>query len=800
MKKACALGLLLFLLTATNSFAVTFSSVEIFSSNSAGNNWQLGTDLFVNGAVSPTVTYYINSDGPYPMPFTSVWAGSLWLYLDDICARYSDTIPSDFNGDTFTWTVADTENNLYATGVASGIRQVPLSRGLTLSGDPYHPTLSWSNSDPALDSYNIRLFDATGALLGQWSVPLSSNPSFTFTAFTFELGKSYTIRVEAQDFVYFDLVDDSGNPLSLKGRVLNRSNSEIQYSVGVSFNFIEVYSNNDEEYGWVLGTSLILNHPSTPTVAYSVNGGGFNPMSRLTMPVFQGLFVYHATLSDQLGGSPLDYNGSAFTWGVDDFANDLSSTASIASGIRQVLLSTSLTVTGDPVHPTVSWYNPDPNLRCYRVRVQDASGNILWQSPDLAYSSYGANATYTINGFTFEPGIEYTIGVEAREYLYFPFAAGSDIPSNTSTLRLVNRSTAKIVYNAWPALSIIGTATYNGSDYNLIYEASQGIVWLDYSSYQNTWSQQMGWASGLNISGVLTYKWNQGITVAWNGAWRLPSAGDNPQYDYNQITSEMGHLYYESLGNSAGGPPANVSPFLHLLSTHYYSGTEWSEDVGWAWNFWFTQGLQGLDHKATDLRYALAVRPGVVVVDSSLPETSIVSILDDNGMAVTTGGATTSGSITFAFSGIDDGSPDVDFECSLDAGTFALCTSPATYGGLSLGIHSFNVRAVDEVGNVDATPAQFTWTVITPAQGISELIDYITETLPGKATNLSAPLNNAHKRLTDTNPNNDVAACNNLNAFINQVNAGLNAGRLTDEQAASLIQSAEAIETAQGCP
>jgi hypothetical protein len=141
MRKPCAFTLLPFLLTASNCFAVKFNQIELYSSNWGGGTWILGTDLFLEEAVSATVDYYVNTDGPYPMPLT-FWADAIWLYLDDTTPRYPGAIPTDFNGDTFTWTVADTGNNLYATGVASGIRQVPLSTGLTISGDPYHPTIS----------------------------------------------------------------------------------------------------------------------------------------------------------------------------------------------------------------------------------------------------------------------------------------------------------------------------------------------------------------------------------------------------------------------------------------------------------------------------------------------------------------------------------------------------------------------------------------------------------------------------------------------------------------------------------
>ncbi|MSO41493.1 MAG: hypothetical protein EXQ70_06315 [Solirubrobacterales bacterium] len=55
---------------------------------------------------------------------------------------------------------------------------------------------------------------------------------------------------------------------------------------------------------------------------------------------------------------------------------------------------------------------------------------------------------------------------------------------------------------------------------------------------------------------------------------------------------------------------------------------------------------------------------------------------------------------------------DSSFECRLDAAAFAPCTSPKGFK-VKIGRHSFQVRATDQAGNADASPASKSFTVKT---------------------------------------------------------------------------------------
>jgi len=173
------------------------------------------------------------------------------------------------------------------------------------------------------------------------------------------------------------------------------------------------------------------------------------------------------------------------------------------------------------------------------------------------------------------------------------------------------------------------------SEYSLIYEDDQGLVWVDYTSGSKEWPDLVSWAKALNEEGALTYKFNDGVSVAWDGDWRLPNTVDRARkngYDgsttagFNITSSEMGHLFYVSLGNvgyynkkgevepSFAGLK-NKGPFQNLKESIYFSGTVYSIYPNHPWHFNFYYGGQDFTSFTNSYAYpGLAVRKAKVEI------------------------------------------------------------------------------------------------------------------------------------------------------------------------------------------
>ena len=77
------------------------------------------------------------------------------------------------------------------------------------------------------------------------------------------------------------------------------------------------------------------------------------------------------------------------------------------------------------------------------------------------------------------------------------------------------------------------------------------------------------------------------------------------------------------------------------------------------------------------------------------------------------GATTTLTAATMTFSSSDASSGLASFQCSLDSAAYSVCVSPLALSNLLDGVHTFNVRAYDKVGNVSVV-STFSFTVSKP--------------------------------------------------------------------------------------
>ncbi len=108
-------------------------------------------------------------------------------------------------------------------------------------------------------------------------------------------------------------------------------------------------------------------------------------------------------------------------------------------------------------------------------------------------------------------------------------------------------------------------------------------------------------------------------------------------------------------------------------------------------------GNRALKAVATDKVGHTASSVVNVTVDRTAPNTNLISKPGNPSNVATP---------DFTFDSNESGST---FECKLDAGAWTTCSSPNTLATLVDGTHTYSIRATDQAGNTDATPATWTW-------------------------------------------------------------------------------------------
>jgi hypothetical protein len=161
--------------------------------------------------------------------------------------------------------------------------------------------------------------------------------------------------------------------------------------------------------------------------------------------------------------------------------------------------------------------------------------------------------------------------------------------------------------------SVLGGQAIYDSDADLTWlvnaNAAVGSAYDTYSpgSGLMNWADAKAWAASLDIDGV-----------PGADGWRLPDS-DTSCSAYNCTGSELGNLFYNVLGGTAGSSIAtnhnsNYDLFTNVQSGlfqsgHYWTAVDYAPVPSNAWNFIMSTGYQSSDIKTNSI-YAWAVQSG----------------------------------------------------------------------------------------------------------------------------------------------------------------------------------------------
>jgi hypothetical protein len=165
---------------------------------------------------------------------------------------------------------------------------------------------------------------------------------------------------------------------------------------------------------------------------------------------------------------------------------------------------------------------------------------------------------------------------------------------------------------------------------------------------------------------------------------------------------------------------------------------------------------------------------------------------------------TTQQTLTFTGNSTDDGSTVDTYKASWnfgDGNSSALTVTPAgltaSHPYAAPGIYTATLTVQDDDGVTGS--ASTTVTVLSPLQALGKIGNYLqglTDLQQGPKNSLQVKLNAA----ADSFQRGDTgAACNQLNAFINEVDADQKSGRLTTGEAGNLTDAARLTQRSMGC-
>ena len=153
-----------------------------------------------------------------------------------------------------------------------------------------------------------------------------------------------------------------------------------------------------------------------------------------------------------------------------------------------------------------------------------------------------------------------------------------------------------------------------GGNNDMVYDTVSGLTWVRNASLGGlrTWADAKDWAENLEFGGRSDWRL-PGLTPVNGVALNLDFSDDGSTdsgFNNSGLNSELGFLFYSSLGNNALDGLTQTGPFQDLAAWAYWTGAA-SPFGGEAMHFFTAFGDQG-SSSTDNLYFAWAVRAGDV--------------------------------------------------------------------------------------------------------------------------------------------------------------------------------------------
>lgn len=408
-----------------------------------------------------------------------------------------------------------------------------------------------------------------------------------------------------------------------------------------------------------------------------------------------GSFLF--TLSKSVDGT---YN---YSLSASDLAGNVSSSVSF-QWIRY-------TPQGTPPTPILSSPTPNPHLSntnsiiiagtCVSGNTVTLSGDVV--AGDVTNPAGSLTTSCVSNSFSFTVGksVDGTYNIDVTQ-------TNSDLatsPAATATWTRDTVAPAQVViavpatnpYSSAGDLTISGscesdaTVTLSGDDSQQVTCVSNSFSFTVVESIDGVYSYDLSQTDVAgNVSAIVTLDWTRSSAVVPDPTIDTPVASPYLSNDPSLVISGVCNDGYTVTlsGFTAGEVTSPAGSLTQVCSSNFYSfsvtrSSEGSAIIG------AMQTYLGTDSNVVTKEW---------VLDTTVPETTITT--SPSGMNYLYG------DVSISFESNEVGAT---FECSLNGGAYAACSSPHVISNPANGSYSFSVRAKDLV-NTDATPAVASWT------------------------------------------------------------------------------------------